>query len=302
VTLPLLELAYTENEMDQSLQIDNKSIFHIEDPVIGNEEDLCEVTEAERATKLLIVEDNEELLELLKKLFETKYTVCTACNGKGAINVLENEESVNLIVTDVMMPEMDGYEFCSYVKNTFEYCHIPVILLTAKRTDEDAITGYESGADGYVSKPLNLALLLAKMKNLLKKQQRTGTDFRKRLVFEAKGLNYTSMDERFVQDAIDCATRHLSDSSFDQAQFVNEMGTSRTTLTDKMKSLTGLTPLAFINNIRLNAACQILDEKGKVRVSDLAFAVGFNDPKYFGSCFKKRFGISPSDYVTKGKN
>lgn len=126
-----------------------------------------------------------------------------------------------------------------------------------------------------------------------------GVDFRKQLVFEAKELNYTSLDETFIQKAVDCVNAHLSDCTFEHAQFMAEMGMARTTLADKLKSLTGLTPSAFISNVRLQAACRLIDEKKKMRITDLAYAVGFNDPKYFSSCFKKKFGFSPTDYMAK---
>ena len=153
------------------------------------------------------------------------------------------------------------------------------------------------GADAFISKPFNLAVLHARIRNLLKYKERKAHDFKNQLVFEIKELDYTSIDEDFMQRAIDCVNRHLEDSDFDQPQFVEEMGTSKSTLYKKLKSLTGLNTSAFIRNIRLKAACRIMEEKGSsVRISDLAYAVGFNDPKYFSSCFKKEFGMLPTEY------
>ena len=107
------------------------------------------------------------------------------------------------------------------------------------------------------------------------------------------------MDEAFIRKAVDCVNAHLSDCDFEHAQFMAEMGMARTTLADKLKLLTGLTPSAFISNVRLQAACRLIDEKKKIRIADLAYAVGFNDPKYFSSCFKKKFGLSPTEYMMK---
>lgn len=235
------------------------------------------------------------------RLLQGRYHILQARNGVEALAVLEKEE-VNLIVSDIMMPEMDGIELCRRIKEKFETCHIPVILLTAKITDEDQVMGYESGADGYICKPLRLSVLLAKIDNLLKKSNRMGIDFRKQLVFEAKELNFTSMDEAFIQKAVDCVNAHLDDCNFEHAQFLAEMGMARTTLADKLKLLTGLTPSGFINNVRLQAACRLIDEKKKIRISDLAYAVGFNDPKYFSLCFRKKFGLSPTEYMMKYEN
>jgi DNA-binding response OmpR family regulator len=213
--------------------------------------------------RLLVVEDNEELLQLMQRLLGREYRVFTARNGKEGIAIAEKEE-IDLIVSDVMMPEMDGNELCRYIKNKFELCHIPVLLLTAKQSEEDKIAGYESGADGYLTKPFGLSLLHARIKSLLKNRERTARDFKKQMVLETQELHYTSMDEEFVQKAVDCIYRHLDDCEFDVERFVEEMGTSKSTLYSKLKSLTGLHTTAFIRNIRLKAACRLIEEKKKI--------------------------------------
>ena len=247
--------------------------------------------------KILVVDDDTNICELLR-LYLTKegYQVTTANDGEEGLEKF-NQLKPDMVLLDVMMPKMDGIEFCRYVKNKLELSHIPVILLTAKNKEEDRAEAYEVGADAFISKPFNLAVLHARIRNLLKYKERKAHDFKNQLVFEIKELDYTSIDEDFMQRAIDCVNRHLEDSDFDQPQFVEEMGTSKSTLYKKLKSLTGLNTSAFIRNIRLKAACRIMEEKGSsVRVSDLAYAVGFNDPKYFSSCFKKEFGMLPTEY------
>ena len=253
---------------------------------------------SERTHTLLIVEDNEDLLRLMVKLLETDYIVCTATNGKEAVDVVEHEE-VSLIVSDVMMPEMDGIELCRYIKGNFDTSHIPIILLTAKNKEEDRVEAYESGADGFISKPFSLSVLHARISNLLRNRQRAMKDFKKQLVFEAKELDYTSIDEEFLQRAIDCVNRHLNDADFDQTRFLEEMHTTKSTSFRKLKSLTGLTYVSFIRNIRMKAACRIMEEKKRIRISELAYAVGYNDPRYFSSCFKKEFGMQPSEYMER---
>ncbi len=252
----------------------------------------------EKEHSLLLIEDNEELLQLMVKLLHREYNVLTARNGKEGIIVIE-ENDVDLVVSDIMMPEMDGIEFCKYVKNKFEICHIPVILLTAKNKEEDKIEAYDSGADGFISKPFNLHLLHSKIKNLLKARERVAQDFKKQFVFELKDMNYTSVDEEFLQRCVDCVHNHLNDSNLDQLQFSEALGTSKSTLYKKLKSLTGLNTSSFIRNIRLKAACKIIEEKKRIRISELAYAVGFNDPKYFSACFKKEFGMIPSEFLDK---
>lgn len=145
---------------------------------------------------------------------------------------------------------------------------------------------------------MNISVLLAKIDNLLKKSESHNGNSKKQLIFEAKHVDYTSQDEEFLKKAVECVNAHLSDVDFDTLTFVKEMQMSRSTLNEKLKQLTDMTPLAFISSIRLQAAFRLLEEKKKIRVSELAYSVGFNDPKYFSQCFKKKFGFLPKEYTT----
>ena len=297
VRIPIERSYYDEEQIDDEVISLRQTAIDYEDTP---EDVIAEVQElATKANSILLVEDNEELLNLMTKLLGREYNVFTAENGKEGIIVLENED-VDLIVSDIMMPEMDGIEFCKYVKGHLEISHIPVILLTAKNKEEDRAEAYEIGADAFISKPFNLTVLHARIRNLLKYKARMAHDFKNQIVFEVKDLNYTSLDEDFIQRAINCVNNHLEDPNFDQAQFADEMLTSKSTLYKKLKSLAGLNTSSFIRNVRLKAACRIMEEKGiNIRVSELAYAVGFNDPKYFRSCFKKEFGMLPSEYIER---
>ena len=297
VRIPIERSYYDEEQIDDEVISLRQTAIDYEDTP---EDVIAEVQElATKANSILLVEDNEELLNLMTKLLGREYNVFTAENGKEGIIVLENED-VDLIVSDIMMPEMDGIEFCKYVKGHLEISHIPVILLTAKKKEEDRAEAYEIGADAFISKPFNLTVLHARIRNLLKYKARMAHDFKNQIVFEVKDLNYTSLDEDFIQRAINCVNNHLEDPNFDQAQFADEMLTSKSTLYKKLKSLAGLNTSSFIRNVRLKAACRIMEEKGiNIRVSELAYAVGFNDPKYFSSCFKKEFGMLPSEYIER---
>ena len=305
VNFPVLRNSYAEEEIEESLPADaeeaKKELLSDEfgeNVSDDDSEEQSEPTAIRSSYSLLIVEDNEELLQLMTKLLGADYMVYTANNGKEAIDVVEQEE-IDLIVSDVMMPEMDGIEFCQYIKNKFETSHIPVVLLTAKNKEEDRVEAYESGADGFISKPFNLSVLHARISNLLRSRERMGKDFKKQLVFEAKELNYTSVDEDFLQRAIDCVHRHLDDPDFDQAKLLEEMYMAKSTFFRKLKSLTGLTYVSFIRNIRMKAACRIMEEKKNIRISELAYAVGYNDPRYFSNSFKKEFGMQPSEYMER---
>ena len=296
IRLPIDRSYFREEQIDDEVILPVQKLVAYEEEMDEKLSDEILVT-AEKANSILVIEDNEELLHLMTKLLRHEYNVFTAENGKEGIAVLENED-IDLIVSDVMMPEMDGMEFCKYVKGKLEISHIPVILLTAKNKEEDRAEAYEVGADAFISKPFNLAVLHARIRNLLKYKERMAHEFKKQLVFELKDLNYTSLDEDFMQRAIDCVNNHLEDCEFDQPQFADEMKTSKSTLYKKLKSLTGLNTSAFIRNVRLKSACRIMEEKGNsIRVSELAYAVGFNDPKYFSACFKKEFGVLPSEYL-----
>lgn len=254
---------------------------------------------ASSSCTLLLVEDNEDLLRLMSRLLSRDYRVLVARDGKEALEQVAAED-ISLVVSDVMMPVMDGIALCRAIKGNADSCHIPILLLTAKSREEDRVEAYDSGADAFLSKPFNLSLLQSRVRNLLRARARVAHDFKKQLVFEASELSYTSMDEEFLSRAVECVRRHLADENFDQPQFIDEMGTSKSTLYKKLKSLTGLNTSAFIRNIRLKAACQIMDEKGRVRISEVAYAVGFSDPKYFSACFKKEFGMLPSEYMERG--
>lgn len=304
VSFPLLRSAYDEAQID-----DENPVLQLSAEAEGGEPaeqpGAGELPEAQRVAgsgglpyKILLVEDNEELLGLMMRLLSHDYQVVAARNGREGIEAAENQ-GVDLIVSDVMMPEMDGIEFCRYIKGKLELCHIPVILLTAKQSEEDKIAGYDSGADSYLTKPFSLSLLHSRIKGLLKNRERTARDFKKQMVLETKELNYTSLDEAFMQKAVDCIYQQLDNSEFDVEQFTQAMGTSKSALYAKLKSLTGLHTSAFIRNIRLKAACQLIEEKKKIRISELAYAVGFNDAKYFSACFKKEFGMLPTEYMEK---
>jgi signal transduction histidine kinase/ligand-binding sensor domain-containing protein/DNA-binding NarL/FixJ family response regulator len=293
VRLPVDRSYFKEEEIDEDVIPVSKTVSGIEPEV----QEPLRINEGKRYS-ILVLEDNEELLQLMLTLLGREYRVFTAGNGKEGMVIVEHED-ISLIVSDIMMPEMDGIEFCKQIKGKLEFSHIPVILLTAKTEEEDRAEAYESGADGFIGKPFNLAVLHARIKNLLRAKERMAHDFKNQLVFEVKDLNYTTVDEAFMQSAIDCVNRHLDDPGFDQTLFSDEMGTSKSTLYKKLKFLTGLNTSSFIRNIRLKAAIKIMEEKKGIRISELAYAVGFNDPKYFSSCFKREFGMLPSEYMER---
>ena len=298
VELPVARTAFPDDEVDEDSEAVNRLSEIDNDSCPDDDKINIEVNSISKGVTVLLVEDNADLREVVHSLLAKHFQVLEASNGKEALEVLEHQ-TVDIVISDIMMPEMDGLELCKKIKSKADMARIPVILLTAKTADADRVEGYEVGADGYICKPLNISILLAKIDNLLRKQEQADADIRKKLVFEAKELDYTPQDEEFLKKAIECVNVHLSDQSFDAATFIAEMGMSRTSFSDHLKKLTEMSPLAFISNVRLQAAYRLIQEKKKMRTADLAYAVGFNDPKYFSLCFKKKFGESPKAYMQK---
>lgn len=286
VLIPVHQDCYTAAERESFLDVTPESTEK-KIPHQHNEEN----------TTVMVVEDNRDLLVLLEEHLAKEYNVIAVGSAEEAKVQLKENKGVKIILSDIMMPGMNGYDFCAWIKENIEYCHIPVVLITSKQTSADKITGYEVGADAYLTKPFDVNVLDAIICGLLRKVEKAGADYRKQLVFNPGELNYTTMDEKFLQQAVDYVNQHLGDFDFSLSDFTKAMNMSKSTLAEKMKTLTGMTPSGFVNNIRLNAASKIIQQTdGKIRVSEVAYAVGFNDPKYFSSLFKKKFGVNPGDY------
>lgn len=305
-TIPIAKEAFLKSQIESPLGIATlapSEFGQIENQYSSEEENCIEKEEENTNTRnlnqtLLLVEDNEELLNLMVSLLRSEFHVITAKDGQEAFEWVEKED-IDLIVSDLRMPIMDGIELCHKIKEDLNYSHIPFIILTATQKEEDRAEAYNVGADGYLSKPFNLTVLHAKIKNLLSKKERAAKSFQHQVVFELKDLEYSAVDEDFLQRAIAIVNEHLDDSDFDQMQLVEALKTSKTNLYRKLKSLTGLSSSAFIRNIRMKAACKLMSEKRSLRVSDVAYAIGFKDAKYFSTCFRKEFGMQPKEFISR---
>lgn len=266
----------------------------LQNELVTNEEQVPAENAENNEFNILIVEDNQDLVLLMKNILSRKYNVFTAANGKEAMELLK-EQDIQLVVSDVMMPEMNGYELCKSIKNDIEYNHIPIVLLTAKSSEEDVVEAYQSGADAYLKKPFSMNVLQARISNLLLARERRIQKFKGQMVFKPQELDYTTPDEEFIKQVMDCVYQHYSEPDFDQNKLADILGYSKSTLYRKLKSLTGMSTSNLIKDVRLKRAYELLNKKGGIRISDIAYMVGFNDPKYFGICFKKEFGILPSE-------
>lgn len=255
-----------------------------------------EMPEIESDYKVLIVEDNEELLGLMQRFLSHRYQILTASEGKQALEYIKKED-IDLVVSDVMMPGIDGFELTRRIKNSEDYAQLPVILLTVKNQDDDWKTAYETGADAYITKPFQLDDLQLRIANILENRMRVQKKFSSQTTFEVSKQHYSSPDEVFIQKAIDCVKSHLSDSDYDREQFASDMCVSSSTLYNKLRALTGQNITGFINSIRLKEACKIARNNPTIRVGELSEKVGFNTPKYFTKCFKKEFGMLLREYI-----
>ena len=246
-------------------------------------------------TTLLIVDDNEDIRTFIKNALNEKYIIYTATNGEEAIELLSNI-SPKIVITDVMMPVMDGIELCKYIKNRKETSHIPVVMLTAKLSQENEILGLKNGADAYIRKPFDIELLELKLSNILKHREELRSRFNLDITLKPKEIAVTSVDERFLNQAIEIVEKHMMNTDFNVEMLVKEMGYSRTNLYKKFKEITGLSSSEFIRNIRLKRAVQLF-EQSDLSVKEIMYMTGFNTSSYFAKCFKKQFGVKPSEYV-----
>ncbi|MDL2241539.1 response regulator [Bacteroidales bacterium OttesenSCG-928-L03] len=302
VNIPIDKESYTSSDVEDKITIldKNKDIYLSDSSIEEHMTDTpIESQDRQVAIQVLLVEDNEELLHLMRNILSKQYTIKTATNGKEALALIdEPDNDIDIVISDVMMPEMDGLELCRALKKNIETCHIPIILLTAKNRTEDRIECYNAGADGYISKPFEMKVLEARISNFISNKRAKQQEFQANKEINITTLEYPSMDEEFLNKAIEIIEQNLSDSEFDVSVFAKELHLSKSTLYRKLKNMTGLSPVEFIRNIRLKHACQILKNQS-IPISEVAYTVGFSDPNYFAQCFKTEFNITPKDYRKK---
>jgi len=243
---------------------------------------------------VLIVEDSIDLRKYLREYFENSYQILEAENGLGGLKIA-SEEQPDLIISDVMMPEMDGFELCKRIKTETKTAHIPIILLTARTPVEDRIEGIETGADDYITKPFNLAVLTARVKNLLISRSNLKEKYRKEISLKPTEEIPVSPDEKLMKKLLQYVEDRLSDSELSVDDICSNVGVSRTQLYRKIKAMTGLSMAEVIKEIRLKRAKQLLRDR-KFNINEVAHMVGFSDTDYFRKCFKAEFGITPSEY------
>ncbi|SFB90711.1 DNA-binding response regulator, OmpR family, contains REC and winged-helix (wHTH) domain [Parapedobacter composti] len=246
---------------------------------------------------ILVVDDHEEILEFIAEDLADDYHVLKAGDGLQAMDVLA-ANPVQLVVSDVMMPGIDGYKLCQLIKSDVEYSHIPIILLTAKNTLQSKIKGLEQGADAYIEKPFSPEHLYAQINSLLSNRIKVRQYFANSPLAHIKTMAYTKADEHFLGALNEIILEHLSDASFDVEHLAEKMHMSRPTLYRKIKAISNLTPNDIIHIARLKKAAQLLSE-GHYKIYEVSDMVGYSSQTHFGRNFQKQFGMSPSEYIAQ---
>ena len=322
LTLPIRKSAYAPDEIDntdkpnavnqEAIRQASQETKQDSQPASDDKPKLAPVRQSifirKNVSKILVVEDNEELLALMLQVLSKNYHVFTAKNGKQAMSIIMKEK-LDLVVSDVMMPIMDGIELTKQLKSDKSFWQLPIILLTAKNKEEDKTEAYAVGADAYINKPfkfdeleVRINALLANRKKMIEKIQ-AEISLQTSAEDEAQAaLHLSNPDQAFITRATEVVMQHLADGYYNREAFAKDMAMGESTLYNKVKATTGQTVIAFITSIRLKEAQRIIRSNPNILISDVAIQVGFNTPKYFSKCFKKEFGIFPKEYAEQLKD
>ncbi len=304
IYLPQDESVYTQeellggsgNEGEQRVYSTNANDIYIGDDEKLGEEDSTDEVNGKRGT-ILVVEDNRELRRYLVNGLSALFDMLETENGQKALDILKDKD-VDLIITDVMMPIMDGVRLCKLVKQNLRTCHIPVYMLSAKVDIKYQLEGLQVGADDYIAKPFSMEVLRTKILNMLRTRYRIFERYSNMTEIKPEKLTNNTMDEELLRKAIAVVEKNMDNVEFSTEQFAREMNMSRSNLHLKLKAITGKSAIDFIHKIRFNRACQLLKE-GKYTVSEISFMVGYNTPSYFAARFKKYIGCLPTEYGKK---
>ena len=294
VKIPVARNAYTEGEVISEILRNDDILI----PAISSEKiPEFNVSLPEDAPIVLIADDNLDIRDYIASIFNNKANILQAANGKiGFESALKNIPDI--VISDVMMPEDDGFTFTKNLKENELTSHIPVILLTAKSKITDKLEGMNIGADAYITKPFSSQLLKATVENLLENRRKLQQRFSQEIILMPKDIAVSSADEKFLERLQEVMDICITKSDFSAEEFSTEMGVSRMQLHRKLKGLTGQSTSEFLRSQRLKLAATLL-RTHKVSISEAGYTVGFNDPSYFAKCFKQEFGCSPSDYISK---
>lgn len=285
ILLPLQQ----ENEQDDKTVI----IEHNHMEAIAPSSDSPKEREA---LTILVVEDNTDMRGYIRSILREQYSVLEAANGEEALHILSSNP-VDFIISDLMMPVMDGIELSRKVKETFAISHIPFLMLTAKTSQEARLESYRMGVDEYLLKPFDETLLLARIQNILENRKRYQRKFTLDMDVNVLNMEEESGDKKFLNQVMEVIKENYKNSYFEVSDFSEAVGVSKSLLNKKMQSLIGQSAGQFIRNYRLNIARELIlknRETKNMNIAEVAYEVGFNDPKYFTRCFTKQFNVTPS--------
>ena len=299
VSLPSTESAYTIQEREGKEAQEAHTTNTQEMYMLDTEREITEFISSgnNKRGSLLIAEDNEDIRAYMNEELSKMFDIRLAGNGEEALQMIKENEP-DIVITDMMMPVMDGIKLCSHIKQNISTSHIPVIMLSAKTDSKDELEAFKTGADDFMVKPFSMAVLIAKMQNMLRTQYRLQDKVTKSMEISPEKISFNAMDEQILNKAIHIVEQNIDNAEFSTEEFARAMNMSRSNLHLKLKALTGESALDFIRKIRFKEACRLLKD-GRYSVSEISDMVGFNTPSYFATCFKKYMGCLPTEYIRK---
>jgi DNA-binding response OmpR family regulator len=273
-------------------QLPAKNIFNA--PTFEDKMEQLE-QEQENIYTVLVVDDSQDMRHFLSTILSKDYHVLAAADGEEAKQIIRTQP-VNLVVTDLMMPKVDGLELTQFIKSDPNLDFIPVILLTAKTAIESRLQALEYGADDYVTKPFEPEYLRARVHNILIQREQLEQSYRQRLMrLEPQKADEPIPGDAFLAKLLDVMDKQMDNNTLTVDELVDEMGMGRTVFFNKLKSMTGLSPVEFIREMRIKRAAQLLEEH-KYNITEVTYMVGMNDSRYFAKCFKNTYGVTPTEY------
>lgn len=302
MTAPVAAQPYATNKpkTDSDNYVDDTNAAAVISKNAANAADGDSQGEENHRFTMLMVDDSEDMCRFVRDYFRGEYNVLTAHDGEEGLKCLQENDGIDLVVSDVTMPNMNGLELCKEIKSDLRWSHIPVILLTGITGNDTEVKGLKLGADDYITKPFNVEMLRLRVKKLIEKKENRQKQFREKANVTPGEITITSVDEKFIQLAMKICEDHMSDTDFNVEVLGQELSLSRTYLYKKLINITGKGPAEFIRTIRMKKAKQYI-ENSQMQIADIATALGFSSPKRFTENFRAEYGMLPSEYMRRAR-
>lgn len=302
MTAPVAAQPYatTKPKTDSDNYVDDTNAAAVISKNAANAADGDSQGEENHRFTMLMVDDSEDMCRFVRDYFRGEYNVLTAHDGEEGLKCLQENDGIDLVVSDVTMPNMNGLELCKEIKSDLRWSHIPVILLTGITGNDTEVKGLKLGADDYITKPFNVEMLRLRVKKLIEKKENRQKQFREKANVTPGEITITSVDEKFIQLAMKICEDHMSDTDFNVEVLGQELSLSRTYLYKKLINITDKGPAEFIRTIRMKKAKQYI-ENSQMQIADIATALGFSSPKRFTENFRAEYGMLPSEYMRRAR-